>query len=119
MGKGFPDLDAERAKLLECASDEELLARSIPPQSFRDRMPFEWREEIVVLGVTLDPLLTFRAHIEGLLSKVKIRHGVMSAITKTNWGLETNWGLDPLCPVGQLNPVRSASSCGGDVRGGR
>ena len=89
-GRGTPDLDAERNNLLATETDDDLLAKGILPLSFRDRMPFAWKEEMVVLGVTLDPLLSFRAHVDNLISKAKIRHGVMAALAKTNWGLETN-----------------------------
>ena len=76
--------------LQDTLSEEELIIRRILPRSYRDRLPFVWKEDMMVLGAILDPRLTFRAHMEGVLSRAKVRHGVMSTVAGQNWGLETN-----------------------------
>ena len=54
-GRGVSTLDTERGRLIDITPNEELLAQRIFPKSFRDKLPFEWKEDMVILGVIIDP----------------------------------------------------------------
>ena len=65
------------------------MGNSIFPREWRADLPFKWQEEMEILGVTFDERLCFRAHIQRLLGRAKVRHSVMSKLARSSWGLET------------------------------
>ena len=86
---GRPLLDQQNMSGLEDLSTNELLEKGIFPPELRPQLPFEWRDKIRVLGVLLDPLLTYTDHIQSLIRRARVRHSVMTSLSRSNWGLET------------------------------
>ena len=41
-------------------------------------------------GLIFDGRLTFRAHTESLMARLKVRHGVLARLAWCTWGLETH-----------------------------
>ena len=86
---GRPLLDQQNCTMLiDCATAELSMSRVFPLEH-RSALPFQWHEEIRILGVIFDPLLTFRGHIQKLMQRAQLRHCIMSSLSRTNWGLET------------------------------
>ena len=58
------------------------------PSALRAELPFKYVHSMRALGVIFDSRLYFSGHIEGLLSRAAIRHGVMARLARSTWGLE-------------------------------
>ena len=55
----------------------------------RQDSPYEWSEEIKILGIIFDARMCFQIHINKMLSKAKIRQCLMSKLARCSWGIET------------------------------
>ena len=40
-------------------------------------------------GVLFDPMLSYSSHIHSLIRRARVRHSIMTSLSKSNWGLET------------------------------
>ena len=75
------------------------------PRSYQERLPYEWTESyqerylnrlpyqesyLKILGVLFDEHMSYSNHVRVLMGKAGVRHGVVSRLTRSNWGLETN-----------------------------
>ena len=50
--------------------------------------PYVFPESIRILGLQWDSRLCFAEHVNNVLSRAKIRHGVMSRLARSTWALE-------------------------------
>ena len=52
-------------------------------------LPYKQVQKIKVLGVILDPSLSFEDHFTRIMDKAKVRMGVLAKLSGSKWGLET------------------------------
>ena len=84
-----PQLGRQNIAALDAMTPSEMRGAGIFPPSYQSRLPFEWKDTIRILGVMFGPLLSFETHIETLLCRARARHGVITSLAHSNWGLET------------------------------
>ena len=83
-------LDAQLETRLDNETYEELVEHRCFPRGLREQLPYEWSESPKILGVLFGEKLSYARHVEVLVGKAGVRHGVLSRLTRSNWGLETN-----------------------------
>ena len=84
-----PKLDREQHTVLTELPREGLDNARIFPGERREKLLCAWNETSKILGITLDPKLTFESHCERLMGRSKVRHGALAKLARSNWGLET------------------------------
>ncbi|UYV61495.1 hypothetical protein LAZ67_1005060 [Cordylochernes scorpioides] len=60
------------------------------PNIFLNNSKLQYSDSPRYLGVTLDPALTFRKHIDTMISKAKNRLKILKKISGLNWGANAN-----------------------------
>ena len=84
-----PMQDQQNETKLDDLTEAGRMEQGVFPRSMSGGLPFEWKETIRILGVLFDPLLAFRQHVQGLLSRARVRRSIMVSLSRSNWGLET------------------------------
>ena len=79
----------EQLRTLNRAGGEQAQREhGIFPESLESTLPFKTVSTIKILGVVFDTGFGFTAHVEGILQKVRLRHGIMARLARSTWGLE-------------------------------
>ena len=76
--------------MLETQTKQDLLANNISPPDFQSQLPYQWNEQIKVLGIVFDPQFTHKVYLQKLLNRAKVRQAVSTRLMHYNWGLLTN-----------------------------
>ena len=83
---------AKNGRLLDRRIALEESAGTVRPDVFpaasRPMSPYVFPESIRILGLQWDSWLCFAEHVNNVLSRAKIRHGVMSRLARSTWALE-------------------------------
>ena len=84
------ELDEQLAMRQDFETCEELLSNKCFPKEYRQKLPYEWSVDLKILGVLFNECFSFSRHVETLLARAGVRHGVVSRLARCNWGLENN-----------------------------
>ena len=70
-------------------SEDDLPSMYFPP-SFQKCLPYTFTDTLKNLGVLFGKKMRFSCHIEGMLGRAGIRHGVMAKLAGSSWVLEVD-----------------------------
>ena len=87
VNRELPKRDRRMRALLPTMTEADLPEGIFPP-SFRTRLPFNFGEQIRLLGLIIDDGLTQEKQVDSVMRRVLVRQGVMAQLAKRKWGLE-------------------------------
>ena len=69
-------------------SFEEMLPEGVIPPEIKNRLPFQYAFRTRILGLFLDGQMNYSLHVQNILERARVRHGILAKLTKCTWGLE-------------------------------
>ena len=81
-------LRAVAAMLIETLDFDPYLPRQEEELNFWEGFPFPVTQTMRILGVTIDPFFALDEHYKDIVTKARLRQGILGKVAGTKWGLE-------------------------------